>query len=357
MTQFKKPTMRLAATYLAIIMALSVGFSVIFYNTSTGSLGNSAIRLQSSQDDDKPKSTPSGATGTISLENGSSPKVIKSPDELTQQLQQSISIIKHDLVNQLVMLNVGALLVGAIFSYVLARYTLRPMEEALDMQARFSSDASHELRTPLTALKTRGEVALRKQKLTLAEAKAVIQSSVDQAAKLEKLSEGLLRLGASNPKKLVRSPLTVADLTTEATNSVIEPAQAKDIAVDDTGVDDCRVLGDEDSLVQIIAILLDNAVKYSDRGGTIYIETDSDQKYGYIKVRDEGGGMRATDLPYIFERFYRADYARTKHGKHGYGLGLSIAKKLVEQNGGTITVESTLGKGSTFTVKLLLSQP
>jgi len=280
----------------------------------------------------------------------------KDADSLNTQFQQQVRTIKTDLVHRLVFLNVGSLIIASLFSLYLARRTLLPMEQAMDQQTRFSSDASHELRTPLTALRARNEVALRKSELTLAEARRVMQSSVEQAIKLEKLSEGLLKLSQSNGQALATTPVSLSQVTNEAMNRVVEQAQAKRIGIEDS-TPNSMVMGDLDTLVQVVTILLDNAIKYSRRGNTIFIESDSEGRYQLLHVRDEGIGISATDLPHIFERFYRADNARTKLGEQGYGLGLSIAKKLVESNNGTLTVRSTLGKGTTFTIKLPISRP
>jgi signal transduction histidine kinase len=360
-------TIRLIFTYLSIIMCLSIGFSIIFYRTSTESLDSLTVRangiqiMKTAQTAPAPTPVPSnneellGISGTNST--GAGPTLITraNANTLNTQLQQGVHQIRVNLVRHLLILNSEALVCSSIFSYFLARRTLHPMEEAMDTQSRFSSDASHELRTPLTALRTRNEVALRKSELTLREAKTVIQTSVEQTIKLEKLSDGLLRLSRNDRTNLQKTPVTLSDVVTEATNRIIEPAQVKHINIDDT-LPDITVMGDAESLTQIVTILLDNAIKYSQAGGTIHLEGESKGKYGLLHVRDEGIGIRATDLPHIFERFYRADYARTKYGNHGYGLGLSIAKKLIIQNKGDISVESTLDEGTIFTLTLPLAK-
>jgi two-component system sensor histidine kinase SenX3 len=183
-----------------------------------------------------------------------------------------------------------------------------------------------------------------------------MQSSVEQVIKLEKLSEGLLELSQSDSQAPTIAPISLSQVTSEAMNRVIEQAQAKRISIEDA-TPNSRIMGNQDAVVQAVTILLDNAIKYSHRGSTIYLESNSEGKYQLLHMKDEGIGINATDLPHIFERFYRADNARTKLGEHGYGLGLSIAKKLVENSRGKLTVQSALGKGSTFTIKLPRSQP
>jgi signal transduction histidine kinase len=224
----------------------------------------------------------------------------------------------------------------------------------MDKQMRFSSDASHELRTPVTALRVRNEVALRNPKLSLVQAKRVIQDSADQALRLEKLSEALLQLSRDESKDAKAEKIHLEDIANEAMNLHIDSAQAKRISISDE-VSNISVLGNKQDVIQIVSILLDNAIKYSPENSSIVIVGDKDQKLGSISVQDNGQGIRATDIPHIFDRFYRADHARTITNIQGYGLGLSIAQKLATHNHGTLQVQSTRSKGSTFTLSLPLS--
>jgi two-component system OmpR family sensor kinase len=224
----------------------------------------------------------------------------------------------------------------------------------MEAQSRFSSDASHELRTPLTAIRARNEVALRKPKLSTAEARQVIQSNLDEVIKLEVLSEGLLRLAREDGKPIKKMPVGLDEVVSDAINKVIEPAQAKHISIHET-VPKISIMADASSLAQAIKILLDNAIKYSPPKTTIKISARVKGKQAFLDVKDQGQGIKAADLPHVFDRFYRADHARTKKGENGYGLGLSIAQKIIDQQGGEITVKSAVDKGSTFTIKLVLA--
>jgi len=314
-------------------MVMSIGFSIVFYNTGWHDIG---------------RQLPPRSVYTDQFE---------APGAFDDFFRQRIAEGRHDLLMHIILINLLVLVIGAGISYYLARLTLRPIEEAMEAQARFSSDASHELRTPLTAIRTRNEVALRKPKLTLGQAKDVIQSNLTEALKLEKLSDGLLRLTRADGQQLQKKPVLLGEIANEAMNQFIEPAQAKEISIEDS-VPEIRVEGDPDSLTQAVAILLDNAIKYSKESDTIYIEGQTKNGYGYLRVRDTGPGMRASDLPHIFDRFYRADHSRANSvGETGYGLGLSIAKQIIEQHGGEISVDSVQGQGATFTIQLPLLLP
>jgi two-component system sensor histidine kinase CiaH len=327
----RSATGRLAMTYLAIIMFMSIGFSIVFYNTSAHQLGRQL--------------PPRALYGDGFISNGFRPGV-------EDFFQQRIDEGRHALLIKLVWLNLLAFGVGATLSYLLARRTLRPIEASMEAQSQFVSDASHELRTPLTAIKASNEVAMRKPRLNLQEAKQVIKQNTEDVVKLQGLTDGLLRLANDNgvsSRKLV--PVALADAVAEAMNQVVQLAQAKGVTVNDQLVD-TKVLGDKQSLTQIITILLDNAIKYSEPKATVTLGSLVKGRFAYVHVRDSGIGIRAADLPHIFKRFYRVDRARSKEQRNGYGLGLSIADQLVRQLHGEILVDSAPNKGSTFTMKL-----
>lgn len=335
----RSTTGRLATTYLGIIMLMSIGFSLVFYNTSAGQLGR---QIPPSSVFNSPSSTFPGASP------------IADRAEIEAFLQQRIAEGRDALRIRLIGLNVLALIGGGALSYMLARRTLKPIEEAMEAQSQFIGDASHELKTPLTAIKTSNEVAMRKPKLNLAEAKGVIKQNTEDVSKLQALTDGLLRLVNNKDSDHSIKPVTLQEATTEAMNQVVQLAQNKDISVNDE-VPNIKVLANQQSLAQSITILLDNAIKYSEPKTVITIGGSSNAKSAYLTVNDQGIGIRATDLPHIFKRFYRADRSRNKQQYDGYGLGLSIADKLVKQQHGDITVDSSLGHGSTFTIKLPLA--
>jgi len=253
------------------------------------------------------------------------------------------------------LLNLFVLVVGAALSYYLARRTLEPIENAMDAQSRFVTDASHELRTPLTSILATNEVAQRKPGLTIKQAKDTIKSNTEEIIKLQTLTDGLLSLAAqdinSSPSYL---PVSLQDVAGEAMNFVLTAAQAKQISIQDNSPD-IKVSGDHAKLVQVATILLDNAVKYSPDKSTIHIEGHTKDDHGYLSIKDEGIGIAADDIPHIFDRFYRADQARTKSDSAGYGIGLSIARKIIEQHHGRITVTSAPGQGATFAIELPLA--
>lgn len=348
-------TLRLALSYMSIIMVLSVSFSVVFYWTSTKELG-SPVRTSASGTSNKTNKEPEqqlliGGTG-----NDGKPEVVTdSAEDLHAQLQERVAGIRADLLQRLVTLNAAAFILSALLSLYLARRTLWPIEAAAEAQNRFASDASHELRTPLTIMQSEIEVVLNKQHVTLERTKRALQSNYQEVVRLRQLSEGLLQLARSSKPIPANRLTTIAldETVNDAINQVIKLAQTKRVAIR-TAVPILHAKGNRQGVIQTLTILLDNAIKYSPKGGAIYIGGSSTRSHVCIAVRDEGAGIPAVDLPHIFDRFYRASPERSQP-TGGYGLGLSIAKRLAEQYGGDITVESVPKKGSVFTLRLLKS--
>lgn len=327
----RSSTARLALSYLAIIMIMSVGFSVVFYNTSSHELGRKLP-------------PPSSLFGQFD----------ENRTVYLHYVDKRVVEARERLLGNLILLNVLALGAGSYVSYLLARRTLEPIEDAMEAQARFASDASHELRTPLAAIQTENEVALRKETLSLDRAKELLASNVEEVKKLQELADGLLRLAREDNHTLEMGPVSLATVATEAINRVIKPAQSKDIEITDK-VGNEYVIADSASLIQVLSVLLDNAIKYSEKKQPITITSTVKGKIAQIDVIDKGKGIDADDLPKIFDRFYRADSSRSSQNVSGYGLGLSIAYKIIKQHGGTISVTSAPGHGSKFSITLPLA--
>lgn len=329
MKHLQSAVMNLALTYLSIIMVMSIGFSAIFYSAASHQLDR--------------RSPQSPGFNAITRDGRSS----LFADYMAERAEEG----RAELRVQLLLVNIAALVLGGLLSYLLAERTLRPIEDNMEAQVQFVGDASHELRTPLTALRTSNEVALRNRKLTLSQAKEVIAGTVEEAHRLQDLTNAMLGLLQDEDRTLFRQKVNLSRATSDALNTVVSQALAKDIAVVDT-VAAVAVRGNHQSLVQLLTILFDNAIKYSQHGSTVRIASEIRGKHVILSVRDEGMGMDGETMQSIFTRFYRADKARARKGAEGYGLGLAIAQKIVDAHGGKIRVESTVGQGSTFTVTL-----
>jgi two-component system sensor histidine kinase CiaH len=327
---------KLTLWYLGIIMVLSILFSIGLYRNSSSQLIITEERQRE-------------AIARLMLPPELEPSRIAYQNRLDADLGASL----RQLQVQLLGLNLLTLVIGGGLSYVLARRTLQPIENALEAQGRFTADASHELRTPLTAMRSEIEVALRDKAMNVDDARTLLGSNLEEIAKLEALSAGLLRLARfeNGIDRAAVAPVAVRDLI----ETVIDRFQAKLNSrhiVLDVKVGSETVEGDQASLTEMLAVIVDNAIKYSPAKSTIRLICEATSQFVRISVIDEGTGIKASDMPHIFSRFYRADRSRSKEQVTGYGLGLSIAKRVADIHQGDITVTSIAGAGSTFRVKL-----
>lgn len=265
---------------------------------------------------------------------------------------EDLILARDQLIKQLILINIAVGLVTFILSYWLAGKTLRPIQKAMLEQKRFVGDAAHELKTPVTALKTAMEVNLMDKNIKL-KTKKILAENLEDVTSLETLIEGLLRLARVDDLGLSLKPVKVGLIVERAVKQVKTLAEKKRIGIKQTElIREMIVLGDTGSLTELLVIMLDNAIKYSQAKTTVAVTVKENKKMTVIEIKDEGVGIAQDQLSYIFDRFYQVDAARSKNTTNGYGLGLAMAKKIVEQHQGKIVVESEPGKGSTFLVHL-----
>lgn len=228
---------------------------------------------------------------------------------------------------------------------------MRPIKEMVDEQTRFVADASHEFRTPLTAMKTAIEVNLRDKNLSAEEAKSVLKSNLSDVDSLKKLSDNLLALSyfETDGVKQTMGRVSLKAVLLSAVEKIKYLAKEKNISINKS-IEEVFVFGDKEKLAQLFIIFLDNAVKYSFKGGEIKISAKKNDKSVVVRIEDKGVGIKKKDIPFIFKSFYRGDKSRSKDFAEGYGLGLSIAKKLIEIHKGTVSVGSSINKGTVFTI-------
>lgn len=230
--------------------------------------------------------------------------------------------------------------------------TLARLEELFTAQQRFLADVSHELRTPLTTI--RGNVDLMRR---MGGADDVSLDDIEaELERMTRLVNDLLLLARADVGSLPVTTETVEmdTLLLDVYRQVKALRPKVEVTLEE--VDQVQVTGDSDRLKQLILNLVDNAVKYTPAGGQVFLSLHKDAGYAELTVRDTGIGIPEEDLPFIFDRFYRVDKARARaHG--GSGLGLSIARWIVDVHKGTLTVDSKVGEGTTFTVRLPLRSP
>ncbi len=333
---FTTARITLTIWYLLIIMLISIMFSFSIYHILTNELDRSFHRI----------------TQRYSQEFGA-----LAPQMNPQLLEPSYLQASEDRI-QWILIYVNCIIFGVsgIGGYILAGFTLRPIKQMMDEQNRFVTDVSHELRTPITSLKSEIEVYLRSKHRTKEEADALLVSNLEEVNNLHILSDNLIQLvREQKSQRHVSTPISLQHVLQMAMKKTEKLAKQKNISIKKP-TRDLRVKGDKDSLSQVFAILLDNAIKYSPKKTVITITIHMVDDKAAIQITDQGMGIEEAAIPHIFDRFYRADISRTKQEIPGYGLGLSIAKKIITEHHGHIAVKSILGNKTTFTVFLPLEK-
>jgi heavy metal sensor kinase len=230
--------------------------------------------------------------------------------------------------------------------------TLARLERAVGEMKQFTSSISHELRTPLAVLRGEAEIALM-QAGTTEQYRNILASQLEEFEKLTRMINQLLTLARaeSGQVQIEHEPVNISAMTQSLAEQLKPVAASKDVAMDWDCEQDVVVLGDCGWLERIILNLVDNAIKFTPPGGHVHLSLARNSHNATLEVRDDGQGIPADALPYIFERFYRADPSRSNR-VDGAGLGLSLVKWAVDQHQGAIHVDSIPDKGTQVTVTL-----
>jgi heavy metal sensor kinase len=232
-------------------------------------------------------------------------------------------------------------------------HTFDRLQDGMEQQKQFIADASHELRTPVTVLLSETHRILKHDReRTPEEYREVIQTCRDSAHRMRQLIEPLLLLtrqetqGATAPRR----PCDFSGILRDTLEQLGPLAAEREIQLH-ADLQPAACLGDPAALAILATNLLANAIQHNRDGGSVFVRCERHGQSTTLTVRDDGPGIGPADLPHIFERFYRADKARASADGHA-GLGLAIARTIVENHGGTITAQSTPGEGAVFTVTL-----
>lgn len=234
----------------------------------------------------------------------------------------------------------------------LNRQAMAPIEASFQQLKQFTADASHELRNPLMAISSNAEVVLKYPEGMRAGDHDAFVAIISATAQMTKLTEDLLLLARSDrQQRAVRQPLPISTLLTNLVSLYQPQAQARAITLTSQIAPGLMIWGEPDPITRALTNLLQNALQYTPTGGQVEVVAQSISHQVQIAVQDTGIGIAPADQTRVFERFWRADTARS-HDHSGSGLGLAITQAIVTQHGGTITLKSQPGQGSCFTVKL-----
>jgi heavy metal sensor kinase len=232
---------------------------------------------------------------------------------------------------------------------------LERINRSFAIQRQFMQDVSHELKTPLTVIRGEMEVALKRER-SIHEYRDILESNLDEIKKINRILESLLALARfdSDAESLHKEPADITVLIKEILTDIEILALQKNIEITVISeTSDRSVNIDKERMRRVFYNIFDNAIKYSGENGKIEIDIERINEEVFINISDTGPGISEEDIPYIFDRFYRADKARCSEG---FGLGLSIAKSIVKAHGGNIEVKSRTGEGATFIISLPAGQ-
>jgi signal transduction histidine kinase len=266
---------------------------------------------------------------------------------------------EHSALSQLrtVLLAVfgGSVIPAGFAGFILSGRALRPIKAAMDSQQTFIADASHELRTPVAVVRTNAELLQRHIAASGEHStdQAAVEDILSESDRLGKMVEQMLTLAQADAggTPLMRSDVDLEQIAEEVRRSMTALASARGVSLETHANGAVGIRADRDRLRELLVVLLDNAIKYTDGGGRVDVRTYQAHKRATIEVEDTGHGIPADALAHIFDRFYRVDKARSRDSG-GTGLGLAIARQIVEAHGGSIRIESEVGRGTKVTVEL-----
>lgn len=334
---FQTTRLKLTAWYLIIIMVISLLFSVLIYS----GIDREFVRFERFQRDIQSR-PPLPFTRSLRI------RIFDS---------EMIAQARIRVIMTLGIINLSILGIAGFSGYFLARRTLRPIKDMVDEQNRFITDASHEMRTPLTSLRSEIEVELRNKNMTAEHARRILESNLEEVVSLQVLSDNLLELSQLDKQQNVKMVSVSIKNSIEQAIKKLNGSIAKKKIMVEQKVQDLKINGIPERITELFVILLDNAIKYSPAKSKVIITAKKTVSKVKIEVKDSGLGIARDDLPYIFDRFYRATKSRSKEKVAGYGLGLSIAKEIVSSHNGTIDVKSEIEHGTNFTVTFSVLNP
>lgn len=279
------------------------------------------------------------------------PSYVGTPSQVTIQTMRNVDQIVSSL-RSLLSLLLGMALFSAgcsvVIGLLLANRALIPIERSWERQRQFVGDASHELRTPIMAVQSRVELLLHHPEQTIEEASPRILSMYSELRRVSRLLQDLLTLSRadSDQQQIVLTEVNIHDVIAQVVDTIRPLCDNLHLTLNLVTQDPLVHKVDEQRFLQMLYIFLDNAMKYNVPSGSITISYKKTKRME-ITIEDTGNGIAEKDLPHVFERFYRSDLARPKDGS---GLGLSIAKWIIDSHGATVRLRSAPGQGTAITI-------
>lgn len=332
--EFTKSKLKLTFWYTLVILFISGSLSSLLYIRTVGVLRHQYQQIE------------------WRMQKNESPRHLQPLNPNLMVLQDEFTFARNQILKQLLLINVMIMGFGAGASYFLAGKTLKPIQISMQKQKRFIADAAHELRTPITALKTSLEVNLMDKKISK-KSRQILEDNLQDVTSLQSLTDNLLRLARLDDRSAkYHQTISIRKVITRALRHVKPLAKQKNISIKTKLTKNkLWVAGNEDELVEVVMILLDNAVKYSPEKSCIKLQLSAKRKHVQLAVIDHGPGIAPENHDHVFERFFQTDTARSK-SQSGFGLGLAVAEQIIKQHHGKIELTSSPNQGSTFTIEL-----
>ena len=312
---FQKAKIKLTAFYVAVMFCILVIFTGILMSTIES-------RLRASLD------------GKILI---------------TQEQEDPLRNASDDIEAVIYTIDGLLLLIIAFSSYFLAGRTLKPIKDTLDTQEKFSADASHDLRTPLAIIITESEVLLQGKEVGVSEYKKVIESNIEEAKKMNILVSDLLLIARGENSILEKEKVNVSVLLSTITHKMKQQIDNKNLLLEQGIEKDILLKINKKDVERIVKNILQNAINYTNVG-KVKVTLRQENKKVTLEITDTGVGISKKDLPFVFDRFFKAEHSR--NDESGSGLGLPIAKTLLERNGGKIDITSEVEVGTKVTIIL-----
>ena len=246
-----------------------------------------------------------------------------------------------------------ASVVAVVASYILSRKTLKPIILSWNKQTEFVQNASHELRTPLTIIQAKQELLLDEPQAKIIDKVEEINTSISETRRMARLVKDLMQLAKadSNKIELQKEQINIDELIEQVTKPFIEMAKIQNKKFE-LNLKYCKNIKiDKNKIHQVLVIVLDNALKYTEKADKITVETYEKDSKCVLQIKDTGIGISNDGIEHIFDRFYREDKARSRE-TGGSGLGLSIASHIIELHGGSIKAKHNTPKGTIIEIKL-----
>lgn len=252
------------------------------------------------------------------------------------------------LIQKIIIEDTIILTLAAWISYLFAGYTLKPVQRSLVLQKNFTGNASHELRTPLAVIKSDAEVLLRNTSPSKEMIETTLRSIIEEVDRMTTMTNDLLLLARSEGQPTIdKKTINLNEQIGIVLAKMNSLAEKEEVHLDYNSPKNTFIIqGDLSALLRVFLNLLQNAITYTPKGGTVTVAIHKDAHCAVVTVRDTGKGISLKDLPHVFERFYKGENSL------GTGLGLSIVKEIIDAHQGRISVRSEEGKGVEVSVRL-----